>query len=122
MTGSDGLDRRITDWLLDEAPGAAPPALLDEMRARAARTRRRPAWATSERWISMETRMRLGAIPRIAVLLISLLLALLLATALAFAAGSSPSPLPAPPTGPARNGLIAFDRAIIQWCDVHIYE
>ena len=45
------------------APDDLLPAVLDG----AARTRRRPAWATSERWISMETRARLGAVPRTAI-------------------------------------------------------
>ncbi len=107
MTSPHQLDRRLTDWLADQAPTGAPHVLLTEVCARASRTRRRPAWATSERWISMETRAQLGAIPRMAILLLVLLSLLVLATALAFAAGSSPAP---PPYGPSANGLLAFDR------------
>lgn len=108
MTTPNGLDPRLTDWLMAQAPNRAPDALLAEVRERAARTRRRPAWATSERWISMETRAQLGALPRMGVLLAILLSLLLLATAIAFAAGTSPAPKLPPPYGPAANGLIAY--------------
>jgi TolB protein len=108
MTTSNELDRRLTEWLAAEAPPGAPDGLLAEVRERAAQTRRRPAWATPERWISMETRARLGAVPRTAVLLLVLISLLVIAAAVVFAAAErTPSPVPAP-FGPARNGLIAY--------------
>lgn len=108
MTVPNGSDPRLTDWLMAEAPTGAPDALLAEVRARAAQTARRPAWATSERWISMETRARFGALPRTVVALLVLLSLSGLVTGLAFAAGGSSPPVPSP-FGPARNGLIAWD-------------
>jgi Tol biopolymer transport system component len=106
VTSSDGFDRPITPWLEDEAAMRAPDDLLPQVMLRAAHTRRRPGWATTGRWISMETRAQLGAVPRSVILLATLvLLTGLAAGAIALGAGSSSGP---PPTGPAANGLIAY--------------
>ena len=58
MSRNDGLDRRLTAWLDDEAAPYAPADLRMRFADGVGRTRQRPAWATTERWISMETRAR----------------------------------------------------------------
>src|SRR5262245_8471183 len=105
MTTPTELDRSLTAWLVDEAPRNAPDALLAEVHARAASTRRRPAWATTHRWMAMETRARFGSAPRIALVLA--LMGVALALAAVIAAGGSPARLPAP-YGTARNGALVF--------------
>jgi Sigma-70 region 2/WD40-like Beta Propeller Repeat len=104
MTSHDELDRRITARLDIEAARGAPDHLLGEVVERAARTWHLPAWATSERWIPMETRAQLGAVPRTAVVVITVTLLGLAGLAIALAT-SEPPVLPGQP----RNGLIAFD-------------
>jgi hypothetical protein len=74
MNTSFEFDRQLAAWLDEQAPMRAPDALLGEVTARAARTRHRPAWATLERWISMETRAQFGAVPRAAIVLATLAL------------------------------------------------
>jgi Tol biopolymer transport system component len=101
---SDGSFR---SWLADGADVPAPDALFERIAERTAATRRRPGWVVIERWFPMETTARFGAIPR-AVVIIALL-SLSLATFAAIGVGSQTSTEPAPPSGPARNGLIAFD-------------
>jgi TolB protein len=105
VTTDHGLGRPLTSWLEEEAAMRAPDDLLPAVLDRAARTGRRPAWATSERWISMETRAQLGAVPRTAVILALVALLTILAAG-ALAAGSGEPVLE--PTGPAGNGLIAY--------------
>ena len=109
MTTPNGLDSRLTAWLGDEAPARAPDGLLNEVARRAAGTRHRPGWATSERWIPMETRAQLGAIPRTAILLVTLGLLLAAFAAIALGATGTPAPNLPPPFGLAGNGLIAYD-------------
>jgi Tol biopolymer transport system component len=100
MNDPHGLDRLITAQLEREAAPRAPEHLLGHVAYRAARTRHRPAWVTSERWISMETRAQLGAVPRTAIVLA--ILGLLLAIfAGAMVAGSGRDTQ-------AANGRIAF--------------
>jgi Tol biopolymer transport system component len=105
VTPDADLGRPLTSWLEGEAAMGAPDDLLPAVLDQAARTRRRPAWATSERWISMETQARLGAVPRTAVI-IAIVGLLIIIAAGALAAGSGVSTLD--PTGPAGNGLIAY--------------
>ena len=98
MSQNDGLDRRLTAWLDVEAAPYAPTDLRMRFADGVGRTRQRPAWATTERWISMETRARLGGVPRLIIILATIgLLAALSAGAIVI--GSD---------GPARNGRIAF--------------
>ncbi len=98
MSQDDGLDRRLTAWLDVEAAPYAPADLRMRFAEGVDRTRQRPAWATTERWISMETRARLGGVPRLVIILATIgLLAALSAGAIVI--GSD---------GPARNGRIAF--------------
>jgi Tol biopolymer transport system component len=107
MTPDDGLNRRLSAWLEEEAAPRAPGELRLRFAGQLARTRQRPGWATTERWISMETRARLGAVPRAAIILATLALLTALAAG-AFVVGSSSSREAPPPFGPAANGLIAF--------------
>jgi Tol biopolymer transport system component len=98
MSHDDGLDRRLTAWLDDEAAPYAPTDLRMRFAEGVGRTRQRPAWATTERWISMETRARLGGVPRLIIILATIGLLAALAAG-AYVTGSD---------GPARNGRIAF--------------
>ncbi len=117
MTSFDGLDRRLSARLDERAAPRAPDGLSEAITERVDGTAQRPAWATLERWIPMETRAQFGAVPR-AVVVLALLALLTLVTATAIAIGSStPSRLP-PPFGPAGNGLIAFESA----GDVYVVE
>src|SRR6476661_6998705 len=98
MSQDNGLDRRLTAWLDVEAAPYAPADLRMRFADGVARTRQRPAWATTERWISMETRAQLGGVPRLIIILATIgLLAALAAGAYVVAS-----------EGPARNGRIAF--------------
>jgi Tol biopolymer transport system component len=109
MSSTFDFDRRVTALLEEQAAPHAPDALLAQVTQRVSRTRHRPAWATLERWIPMETRSQFGAVPRTAIILV--ILGILLAFASAIVAGQQPSKLPAP-YGQAANGLIAFDAQI----------
>jgi dipeptidyl aminopeptidase/acylaminoacyl peptidase len=68
------LDRLLTDWLEADAAPRAPESLETAFVEAVARTRQRPAWATTERWISMETRAQLGVMPRVVIVLLTLAL------------------------------------------------
>jgi len=108
MMSDDGLDRRLTAWLDEETAPYAPQGLSETVTERVERTHRFPSWATTERWISMETRAQFGAVPRAVIVLATLaLLAALAAGAIAIGASTTPK-LP-PPFGAAGNGLIAFE-------------
>lgn len=100
MTSTDELDRRLAAWLEDEVAPHAPGELHARFIVGMDRAGQRPGWATTERWISMETRAQLGAVPRAAIILVTLALLTALAAG-AIVAGSG---------GEARasNGLIAF--------------
>lgn len=107
MTSFDGLERRLTARLDERAAPRAPDGLSGAISESINETAQRPAWATLERWIPMETRAQLGAVPR-AVVVFALLALLTLVMAGAIAIGAStPAKLP-PPFGAAANGLIAF--------------
>ena len=107
MTSDDGLDRRLTAWLDDEAAPLAPRGLSETITERVDGTRRLPGWATPERWISMETRAQFGAVPRAIIVLATLALLTALAAG-AIAIGASTTPKLPPPFGAAGNGLIAY--------------
>lgn len=107
MTSFDDLDRRLTARLDEHAPSRAPDDLNEAISGEVAEVGQRPAWATLERWIPMETRAQFGAVPRaVTVLALLALLTLVVATAIAIGANNPPK-LP-PPFGPAGNGLIAY--------------
>ena len=67
-----GLDRLLTDWLDADAAPRAPESLETAFVEGVASTRQRPAWATTERWISMETRAQLGVMPRVGIALLTM--------------------------------------------------
>ena len=91
MTSFDDLDRRLTARLDERAAPRAPDGLSGAISKRIAGTSQRPAWATLERWIPMETRAQFGAVPRAVVVLALLaLLTLVMATALAIGASNPP--------------------------------
>jgi Tol biopolymer transport system component len=110
------FDRTFTAWLDERAQPQAPAGLAADTIGRTAETRPRPAWRIPERWFSMPTTIRLALIPRGLVLtLIALGLLLSLTVASVAVGGRLPwvpalAVAPAPPTGPAANGLIAFER------------
>lgn len=80
------LDRLLTDWLEADAAPRAPESLETAFVEGVASTRQRPAWATTERWISMETRAQLGVMPRALILILTIaLLVAALAASLALA-------------------------------------
>jgi Tol biopolymer transport system component len=108
MTLNDGFDRTVSDWL-DEQAGRGSPTYLDEALARTVRTRQRPWWASLERWLPVQTTLRLAPAPRIAWLLV--VVALVAALAVAALAIGSRHRQPAPPFGLARNGAILYGGA-----------
>lgn len=109
MTSYDDIDRRLTDWLEEDAAPRAPESLETAFIEGVAGTRQRPAWATTGRWISMENRARLGAVPRLAIVALTiLLLAAMTAGTIAVGASLMQQRVP-PPFGLAANGLIAYD-------------
>jgi hypothetical protein len=110
MTSFDDLERRLTARLDERAAPRAPDGLDEAISKDIAGTAQRPAWATLERWIPMETRAQLGAVPR-AVVVLALLALLTLVMATAITIGASTSAKLPPPFGPAGNGLIAFQSA-----------
>jgi dipeptidyl aminopeptidase/acylaminoacyl peptidase len=118
MSTHPELDRALSDWLEHELPPSAPDGLLSEAMAEIDRTSRRPSWRIPERWIPMPITLRLVVIPRAAMLLLLMGLLAIMATAVV-SVGGPPDRLSAvvvpPPTGPAANGLIAYDSAGDIW-------
>lgn len=107
MTLNDGFDRTVSVWL-DEQAGRGAPGYLDEILTRTTRTRQRPAWSSLERWLPVQTTLRLAPVPRIAWLLV--VLALIVALGVAVLAVGSRRNLPAP-FGLARNGALVYGAA-----------
>ncbi len=104
MTLNDGFERTVSDWL-DEQAGHGRPGYLDEALARTSRTRQRPAWSSLERWLPVQSTLRLTPAPRIAWVLV--VLGLLVAIAAGALWIGSRQRLPNP-FGPARNGAIVM--------------
>jgi hypothetical protein len=119
MNQHDPHDARLAQ-ALDGLADARVPAYTAEVLARTRRSRQRPAWTFLERWFPMTTIAQrapvarpLAFIPRGLLILIVLgLLTSLTVAGLAIggALTSSRAVIPAPVTGPAANGLIAFER------------
>ena len=105
MTLNDGFDRTVSDWL-DVQAGRGAPDYLDETLARTTRTRQRPWWASPERWLPVQTTLRLAPAPRVAWLLA--VLALVIALGAAVLVIGSRHRTPAPSLGLARNGVILY--------------
>jgi Tol biopolymer transport system component len=108
------FDRDFTAWLQERAQPHAPSGLAADIVERTARTRPRSAWRIPGRWLSMPTTIRLALVPRGLLLLLALWLILALTVAGAAIGGritfARAALVPAPVTGPAANGLIAFER------------
>lgn len=103
---SPEFDRLMTAWFDAEARVHEPDDLLDRTISRTARTRPRPAWLLSERWIPMELTMRRVRSPRFTRYAVILAVLILVTTlAIAVAVIGSQRRVPAP-FGPARNGSI----------------
>lgn len=105
-------DRLLSAWLHDIAPAREPEHLLGEVLARTARTRRRAAWRSPERWNPMSaitTRLAPAApVPwRLIAVAAALLVALVIGLALV---ASGAFRQPAPPFGPAGNGQLFYSR------------
>src|SRR5436190_15908692 len=99
MTLYDGFDRTVFAWL-DEQAGQGMPGYLDEVLARTTGTRQRPWWSSLERWLPMQTTLRLTPVPRIAWLLV--VVGLIVTLAAAVIVVGSRHRQPAPPFGIAR--------------------
>jgi WD40 repeat protein len=106
MNPSDGFGRDISAWLHADAEHRVPEH-LDAVLRRTRTERQRPAWSSLERWLPMQTTLRLAPVPRVAWLLLALALIVALGVAIV-AVGSRPH-LPAP-FGPARNGILMSSR------------
>jgi len=106
MTARNDFDRIISERL-DVRAGHRTPDYLDEILARTARTRQRPAWSSLERLLPMELTItrRLAPFPRIGWALVVLAILLLVAAAL-LAAGVGQRRVPH--FGAAANGQMAF--------------
>jgi dipeptidyl aminopeptidase/acylaminoacyl peptidase len=108
MNQRDPLERDLAVWFVESAQ-ARTPDYVDDILARTARMRQRPAWTLRERWLPMSAVARSIAmarpIPWRTVGLVALLLALLIVGAL-LAVGSQRR-LPAP-FGPAANGSVVY--------------
>ena len=107
VTAPDGFDRQFTAWLSEQAPMREPDGLLPTVSARIERTRRIHGWAILERWLPMQTTAKFGAIPRTAIILVTLAVLATVLAAVAFGAQRSPVPM-LEAYGPARNGDIAY--------------
>jgi hypothetical protein len=103
-------DRLLSAWLHETAPTREPEHLLGQVLARTARTRRRPAWRTHERFDLMSAiSSRFAPASPVPWRLIAVAAALLLALAvgLVLVTGSKLRS-PAPPYGLAANGGIVY--------------
>lgn len=110
MTARPNDDRLLSAWLHDIAPAREPEHLLGQVLARTARSRRRAAWRSPERWNLMSaiaSRFAPAApVPwRLIAVMAALLLALVAGLALV-ASGAFNSK--APPYGLAANGPIYY--------------
>jgi hypothetical protein len=110
MTARYDDDRLLSAWLHDIAPAREPEHLLGEVLARTARTRRRPAWSSLERWNLMSAITSRFApsspVPwRLLAVAAALLLALVAGLVLV---GGGAFDTTAPPYGLAGNGQIAY--------------
>jgi Tol biopolymer transport system component len=109
MSTVDRFELELPSALSDVAGHQRPDYLIDIL-GRTARTRQRPAWASPERWLPMELTQPRATVARVPWRVVAVLAALVLLTVLAAVfVGSQQRRVP-PPFGPARNGLIVFDR------------
>lgn len=102
MNRSDAFERHISDWLHADAEHRVPEH-LDAVLRRTRTERQFPAWSSLERWLPVQSTLRIAPVPRVAWLL--LVLGLLVALGAAVLAIGSRPRLPAP-FGLARNGAL----------------
>ena len=111
MTMQHRRSAELEATLVDLARGPYPE-YIDDVLARTARARQRPAWTFPERWLPMFGTAREQALaPRFpwrAIAIALIVIALMVAAVVALIAGAQPR-IPAP-FGVADNGLIAFER------------
>jgi Tol biopolymer transport system component len=110
MTTPTRLERNLPG-ILDDLSAGPTFEYLDDVFARTARMRQRPAWTFPERWFPMAdiTRPRAFAFaPPLRTIAVALVVIALLAAAAAVYVGSHQQRVPAP-FGPARNGLIPYE-------------
>jgi dipeptidyl aminopeptidase/acylaminoacyl peptidase len=100
MTTPDTFGRDLSRWLHEDAEHRVPEH-LGEVLMRTAATRQRPWWSSPERWLPVETTLRLTPAPRGAWLL--LVLALVVAVVAAIVLAGAQRRLPEP-FGLARDG------------------
>jgi Tol biopolymer transport system component len=105
MNHSDDFGRTVSDWLHADAEHRVPPHLEAVLR-RTRTERQRPAWSSFERWLPLDTTLRLTPVPRAGWLLIVLALVLAMGTAIVIV-GTSQRRLP-DPFGPAANGALVY--------------
>jgi Tol biopolymer transport system component len=105
MNPSGDFGRTVSDWLHADAEHRVPPHLEAVLR-RTRTERQRPAWSSLERWLPLDTTLRLTPVPRAGWLLIVLALVLALGTAIVIV-GTSQRRLP-DPFGPAANGALVY--------------
>ncbi|HEX6868995.1 MAG TPA: hypothetical protein VF119_09330 [Candidatus Limnocylindrales bacterium] len=106
MTTNESFDRRLADWLHEEAEHRVPDH-LDAVLVRTVATRQRPWWSSPERWLPMDlTTPRPALVGRgnqLRPLVLLLILGLVIAALVAVAIGTRRSVLE--PFGIARNGI-----------------
>ena len=107
MTTSHDLERSLGAWMQSAADEGLPD-YLDEIVHRVALERQRAWWSSPERWLPVDTTLRLSPVPRAAWLLVILALVFALGAAIAIV-GSLPRH--ADPFGPARNGSLVYSGA-----------
>ena len=105
MTTPDTFGRDLSRWLGEESVHRVPDHLA-EVLVRTAATRQRPWWSSPERWLPMQTTLRLAPVPRLSWLL--LVAAALLVTIAAAAVFVGSQARPAPAIGTAQNGPVIY--------------
>ncbi len=65
MNTSDSFDRTVSEWLHADAEHRVPDH-LDAVLRRTRTERQRPAWSSLERWLPVQTTLRLAPVPRVA--------------------------------------------------------
>ena len=106
MTNDEQFGRSLSAWL-DEEARSRVPAHLAEVLVHTTATRQRAWWSSPERWLPVQTTLRLSPAPRVIWILVVLALVIALGAVGALVVGSRQHPLP-PPFGPARNGVIVY--------------
>ena len=110
MTSVDRFEATIAEWL-DAESAYHLPDHLGEVVAQTAVTRQRPAWSSLERWLPMQSTLRVRARAQARAGIALLALAILAVVGIAMLATGSRRVQLAPPTGLARNGPMAYDKA-----------